>query len=84
MTGRVWGWVVAFGRFWYGFVIGDDWVGAAGVVVMLGVCAGLLRIGVPAWWAGPLIIAATVAVTVMRARRDEEDEATEHGGGAAE
>jgi len=32
-------WLVAFGMFWYDFIIGDDWQIAAGVVVTLGVMA---------------------------------------------
>ena len=29
--------LAAFGRFWYDFVVGDDWTIAAGVVAALGV-----------------------------------------------
>jgi hypothetical protein len=35
-------WVRGFGRFWYDFVIGDDWRIAAGVCLMLGVGAVLV------------------------------------------
>jgi hypothetical protein len=35
----------AFGRFWYDFVVGDDWRIAAGVVAALGVGAVLVRAG---------------------------------------
>ena len=34
--------IKAFGRFWYDFVIGDDWKIAAAVVSALAVLAGLL------------------------------------------
>lgn len=74
MIGTVWGWIAGFARFWYGFVIGDDWVAAAGVLVMLGGAWGLLALGVPAWWYGPVVILATAAYTVRRAvRRRAED-----------
>jgi uncharacterized membrane protein YoaK (UPF0700 family) len=33
----------SFGRFWYDFVIGDDWKIAAAVVLALGTVVGLLR-----------------------------------------
>lgn len=33
----------AFGRFWYDFIIGDDWKIAVAVVVALGLLVGLLR-----------------------------------------
>ena len=34
--------VKAFGRFWYDFIIGDDWKIAAAVVLALSVLAGLV------------------------------------------
>jgi len=34
--------VVAFGRFWWDFIIGDDWKIAAGVVAVLAVAAVLV------------------------------------------
>ncbi len=38
--------VRAFGRFWFDFVIGDDWRIAAGVAAVLGVGALLVRLDV--------------------------------------
>jgi hypothetical protein len=35
-------WIRGFGRFWYDFVVGDDWRIAAGVCAMLGVGAALV------------------------------------------
>jgi hypothetical protein len=67
----VWRWIAGFGRFWYGFIIGDDWVAAAGVLVMLGAGYGLLRLHVPAWWAGPVVITITLLITLRRAARRE-------------
>ena len=66
MLERIWGLVTGFGRFWYGFIIGDDWLAAAGVAVMLGAAYGLHRIGVAAWWAGPVVIAVTLAIVLRR------------------
>jgi hypothetical protein len=37
----------AFGRFWYDFIIGDDWKVAAGVLVALGLTLLLLTLGLP-------------------------------------
>lgn len=70
--GRLWRWVSAFGKFWYGFIIGDDWAAAAGVLVMLGAAYGLLRVHVPAWWVGPVVIAATLVITLRRAARRQD------------
>lgn len=61
--------VKGFFGFWYDFVIGDDWVGAAGVLVMIGVTWVLLRSGVDAYWVGPAVIACTAVVLVRRALR---------------
>ncbi|HZE04125.1 MAG TPA: hypothetical protein VE127_02810 [Solirubrobacteraceae bacterium] len=71
---RVWELILGFGRFWYGFIIGDDWLAAAGVLVMLGGAYGLLRLGIPAWWFGPVAILATASYTIRRAlyRRTED------------
>lgn len=64
---RLWGWTVGFARFWYQFVIGDDWVAAAGVAVLIGGTFGLLRAPIPAFWFGPLVIVAVTGVTLRRA-----------------
>jgi hypothetical protein len=54
------GWLKGFGRFWYGFIIGDDWTIAATVAVALVVTWLLHRAGVAAWWLLPL--ATVVAI----------------------
>ena len=64
---RVIDWLVSFGAFWYDFIVGDDWVAAAGVAVMLIGAWALLHIGAAAWWFGPLAILVTAAITVRRA-----------------
>ena len=59
---------VSFGRFWYSFIVGDDWTIAAGVVVALAATYGLLRApGVPAWWFLPLATVFVLVVSVWRA-----------------
>jgi hypothetical protein len=57
----------AFGAFWYDFVIGDDWVVAAGVVLGLAGTFGLHQAGVPAWWLLPLVVLALLPVSLQRA-----------------
>ena len=44
----------AFGAFWYDFVIGDDWLLAAGVVLGLAGTYLLSHAGVAAWWLLPV------------------------------
>ena len=40
----------SFGAFWYDFIIGDDWLVAAGVVIALALTYAVSRTTVPAWW----------------------------------
>jgi hypothetical protein len=59
--------VVAFGRFWWDFVVGDDWLVAAGIVVALGLTALLAHHGVSAWWVMPLAVVALLVLSLRRA-----------------
>ena len=60
---------VPFVRFWYDFVVGDDWTVAVGVVVALAVAALLARTTVPAWWLLPVAVAGLLAASVWRVAR---------------
>lgn len=57
----------AFGAFWYDFVIGDDWLVAAGVVLGLAGTWVLHRAGIAAWWLLPVLIAVLLPVSLRRA-----------------
>jgi uncharacterized membrane protein len=59
----------AFGRFWYDFVVGDDWRVAAGVVVALGATALLVAAGLDAWWLLPAAVAVLFGLSLRRAVR---------------
>ena len=59
----------AFAAFWRDFVIGDDWLVAAGVAAALALTALLSRDGVPAWWLMPLAVALLLAGSLRRATR---------------
>lgn len=61
--------VQAFLMFWYEFVVGDDWRIALGVVVALGLTAGLARAGVPAWWVLPVAVVILMGFSLFRAAR---------------
>jgi hypothetical protein len=63
----IWSWIVAFGRFWYGFIVGDDWTVAAAVGVVLVVTAILNSYGVAAWWLMPITVVVMVGVSLRRA-----------------
>lgn len=59
----------AFGRFWYSFVVGDDWTIAAGVAIALAMTALVAHRDVPAWWLLPLAVVGLLAAAVWRGRR---------------
>ena len=59
----------AFGRFWYDFIIGDDWKIAVGVVIALAFTWLLFAVGVPekivTLLGGALILAAfTISLAI--------------------
>jgi hypothetical protein len=66
--------VRAFGRFWYDFLIGDDWLIAAGVVAALAVTALVAGSGVDAWWVMPLAVLALLAGSLRRGVRESSRE----------
>jgi hypothetical protein len=58
----------AFGRFWWNFIVGDDWRVAVGVGVALGLTALLVHVGdVNAWWLLPAAVAVVLGASVQRA-----------------
>jgi hypothetical protein len=62
----------SFGAFWYDFVIGDDWRGAAVVVVALALTALLVHAaGVNAWWLLPVCVAGALGWSLRKATGGE-------------
>jgi hypothetical protein len=59
--------LVAFSRFWWDFVVGDDWIAAALVIAAIGGTAALAAGGVAVWWAMPLAVAVVLYVSLRRA-----------------
>ena len=57
----------SFGRFWWDFVVGDDWRLAAGIAASIGATAVLAAAGIAAWWLLPLAVVVLLAVSVSRA-----------------
>ena len=58
-----------FGRFWWDFVVGDDWRVAAGLALALGLCAALAHDGIAAWWVVPSAVVLLLAESLRRAAR---------------
>ena len=61
--------VLAFLRFWYDFIVGDDWTVAVGVVCAIGLTALIASAGIPAWWVMPVAVVAILAMSLERAVR---------------
>lgn len=59
--------IKAFGLFWWDFLIGDDWVVAAAVVIGLGATYVLSQsTTIPTWWLMPVVVLAILPVTIQR------------------
>jgi hypothetical protein len=54
--------------FW-DFIVGDDWISAAGVVVGIAVTALVAGAGVTAWWVLPAAVIVVLALSLRRAAR---------------
>jgi hypothetical protein len=61
--------VKGFFRFWYDFIVGDDWTVAALVAAALLLTAILNRAGVAAWWILPLTVIVAVGNSLRRESR---------------
>lgn len=64
---RVWSWVIGFGRFWYHFIVGDDWTMAAAVAIGLVLSAVLNGNHLLAWWLIPVIVVVMLGISLRRA-----------------
>jgi hypothetical protein len=58
--------LMRFGRFWWDFVVGDDWRSAALVVVGIGATAAVAASDIPAWWVMPLAVVVVLFVSLRR------------------
>ena len=61
--------VAAFGRFWWDFIVGDDWRVAGGLAVSLALVWFLAHEGVNAWWLLPVAVALLLVESVRREAR---------------
>jgi hypothetical protein len=61
----------AFARFWYDFVVGDDWRIAVGVAIALLITYGVSRTSVAAWWILPVAVIVLLTLSVRRAVRSK-------------
>jgi hypothetical protein len=59
--------VVGFLRFWYDFIVGDDWRIALSVAAAIGLTALLVSWGISAWWLMPIAVVAILVSSLRRA-----------------
>ena len=59
--------VVGFLRFWYEFIVGDDWRIALSVAAAIGLTAALAGWGISAWWLMPIAVVAILLSSLRRA-----------------
>jgi hypothetical protein len=58
-----------FARFWYDFLIGDDWTVAVAVTLAVAVTAAFAHTGGPAWLVMPIVVTGILWLSMWRARR---------------
>ena len=61
-----------FGKFWYDFLVGDDWRLAIGVVVTVAGVSFVAHHGVNAWWLLPVAVALVLAISITHGLRRHE------------
>ncbi|HVC82051.1 MAG TPA: hypothetical protein VNL35_16280 [Chloroflexota bacterium] len=61
--------IVGFGRFWYDFVVGDDWTIAAAVVTALAVVALMTHAHITSWWLLPVVVILFLSTSLWRRLR---------------
>lgn len=55
-----------FALFWWDFIVGDDWVVAAGVVLALALTGVLEWQQINAWWVMLVAVTVTLALSLRR------------------
>ena len=63
--------IIAFLKFWYDFIIGDDWTIAASIAVAIAVTFWLVHWNIQTWWLLPVAAILTLGVSLWRTARAE-------------
>jgi len=63
-------WLKSFGLFWWDFIVGDDWIVAAAVIVGLALTALLTHLGVNAWWLLPILAVGLIPLSIWRLKQE--------------
>lgn len=62
--------VIGFFRFWYAFIVGDDWTVGAGEIAALAVTSLLVHRTVAARWLMPIAVGVLLVTSLRRAAKD--------------
>ena len=62
----------AFGRFWWDFVVGDDWLVPIEIIAGIGVTAAISGSSVGAWWVLPAVVVLVLYTSLRRAIRAKQ------------
>jgi hypothetical protein len=69
--GRIKRAAIAFGAFWWDFIVGEDWRIAAGVILALAATAALATSTVPVWWVLPVAVVGTMTLSLSAVVRND-------------
>jgi len=58
-----------FGRFWYDFLVGDDWTIAVAVAIAVGATVWISHIGEPDWFVLPIVVVGVLGSSIRQATR---------------
>jgi hypothetical protein len=61
--------IQTFGRFWYDFIIGDDWRLALGVTAAIALLYLVAHQGMNWWWLLPVAVTGLLAVSLNNVSR---------------
>jgi hypothetical protein len=61
--------ITTFLRFWFDFIVGDDWHVAVAVAAALTLTYGTSTSGIPAWWILPATVAILLPLSLWRLAR---------------
>jgi Flp pilus assembly protein TadB len=64
--------LASLGRFWYRFIVGDDWTIAASVFGAVIVIYLLRGVGLNTWWLMPLVVIVALGLSLYRARAQQQ------------
>ena len=57
--------ITAFLKFWYDFIVGDDWTIATSITVAISLTFWLARLNIQAWWLLPCLFLENVRTRLL-------------------